>query len=162
MKRIINLTLLFSLVAMLACGSTSNKQPATAKAVKPVTEGGKTIQLDKQGFIKRVYDYEKSPAKWVYAGDKPCVIDFYADWCGPCKVIAPYLEEIAGKYSDKLYVYKVNVDDQKELAAAFGIQSIPAVLFCPLQGKPMMMTGSRPKEAFYTAVEAIITPKKDK
>lgn len=161
MKRIINLTLLFSLVAILACGSTSNKQPASAKESKPVIEGGKPIQIDKQAFIKRVYDYEKNPEKWVYAGDKPCVIDFYADWCGPCKVIAPYLEEIAEKYNGKVYVYKVNVDEQRELASYFGIESIPAVLFCPVQGKPQMMAGARPKEDFYTAVETIISPKKN-
>ena len=161
MKRIINLTLSFSLLAMLACGSTSNKQPASATELKPVVEGGKPIQIDKQAFIKRVYDYEKNPKKWVYAGDKPCVIDFYADWCGPCKVIAPYLEEIAGKYNGKVYVYKVNVDEQSELATYFGIESIPAVLFCPVQGKPQMMTGARSKEDFYSAVESIISPKKD-
>ena len=160
MKRIINLSLLFSLVALLSCGNTSTKQPTSATDSKPVAEGGKPIQLDKQTFIKRVYDFEKSPQKWVYAGDKPCVIDFYADWCGPCKMIAPYLEEIAGKYNGKVYVYKVNVDNQQELAQFFGIQSIPAVLFCPLEGKPQMMTGSRPKEDFYTAVESIITPTK--
>jgi len=161
MKRIINLTLLVSLVAMLACGSTSNKQPASTKETKPAIEGGKPIQIDKEAFIKRVYDYEKNPEKWVYAGDKPCVIDFYADWCGPCKVIAPYLEEIAGKFPDKLFVYKVNVDEQRELASYFGIESIPAVLFCPVNGKPQMMTGARPKEDFYTAVESIISPKKN-
>jgi thioredoxin len=161
MKRIINLTLLFSLVAMLSCGSTSNKQPSSATGTSPITEGGKPIQLDKQAFLKRVYDYEKNPQKWTYAGDKPCVIDFYADWCGPCKVIAPYLEEIAGKYNGKVYVYKVNVDNEQELAQAFKIQSIPAVLFCPLEGKPTMMTGSRPKEDFNTAVESIISPKKN-
>ena len=160
MKRIINLTLLFSLFAMLACGSTSSKQPSTTTETKPVTESGKPIQLDKQAFLTRVYNYEKNPKEWLYAGDKPCVIDFYADWCGPCKVIAPYLEEIAGKYNGKVYVYKVNVDNQQELAQFFGIQSIPAVLFCPLKGKPTMMVGSRPKEEFFTAAEAIVSPKK--
>ena len=160
MKRIINLTLLFSLLAMLSCGSTSSKQPSSATDTNAVAEAGKPIQLDKQTFLKRVYDFEKNPQNWTYAGDKPCVIDFYADWCGPCKVIAPYLEEIAGKYNGKVYVYKVNVDNQQELAQFFGIQSIPAVLFCPMVGKPTMMTGSRPKEDFYTAVEAIVSPKK--
>ena len=160
MKRIINLTLLFSLLAMLSCGSTSSKQPSSATDTNASPEGGKPIQLNKQAFLKRVYDFEKSPKDWIYAGDKPCVIDFYADWCGPCKIIAPYLEEIAGKYNGKVYVYKVNVDNEQELAQQFGIQSIPAVLFCPLSGKPTMMTGSRPKEDFYTAVEAIVSPQK--
>lgn len=145
---------------MLACGSTSSKQPATATEIKPVTESGKPIQLDKKAFLARVYNFEKNPKMWVSASDKPCVIDFYADWCGPCKVIAPYLEEIAGKYNGKIYVYRVNVDNEQELAQFFGIQSIPAVLFCPLKGKPTMMTGSRPKEEFYTAVEAIVAPNK--
>ena len=161
MKRLINLTLLLSVVVIFACGSTSTKEKASTTDTKSITEVGKPIQLDKKAFIQRVYDYEKNPQKWVYAGDKPCVIDFYADWCGPCKVIAPYLTEIAGKYGEKLYVYKVNVDDQRELATYFGIQSIPAVLFCPVEGKPQMMTGARPKEDFYAAVESIIaTPKK--
>ena len=160
MKRIINLSLLFSLVAMLSCGSTSSKQPSSTTGAPPVIEGGKPIQLDKQAFLKRVYDFEKNPQKWVYAGDKPCVIDFYADWCGPCKIIAPYLEDIAGKYKDKVYVYKVNVDNQQELAQFFGIQSIPPVLFCPMEGKPQMITGARPKEDFNAAAEAIIAPGK--
>ena len=161
MKRIINLTLLFSLVAMLSCGSTSSKQPSSATDINTAPEAGKPIQLDKQTFLKRVYDYEKNPQQWSYAGDKPCIIDFYADWCGPCKMIAPYLEDIAGKYNGKVYVYKVNVDNNQELAQFFGIQSIPAVLFCPMVGKPTMMTGARPKEDFNTAVEAIVSPKKN-
>ncbi|MDP4290928.1 MAG: thioredoxin [Bacteroidota bacterium] len=161
MKRIINLTLLFSVVLMFACGSTTGKQSSATSEPKPGTANGKPIQLDKQTFLTRVYNYEKFPDKWVYAGDKPCVIDFYADWCGPCKMIAPYLEEIAGKYSGKVYVYKVNVDAQQELAQYFGIQSIPAVLICPLQGKPTMMTGANPKEEYYKAVETIMGLKKN-
>jgi thioredoxin len=160
MKRIINLIFLFFAVVMLACGNTTSKQQNPVGAGKPVPGVGKPIQLDKQAFIKLVYDYEKNKDKWIYAGDKPCVIDFYADWCGPCKMIAPYLEEIAGKYSGKLYVYKVNVDEQQELSNYFGIQSIPAVLFCPMQGKPQMVMGAHPKEDFYSAVETIIFPKK--
>lgn len=159
MKRLINLTLLFSLFAMLACGSTSSKQPSATTETKPVAESGKPIQLDKQAFLTRVYNYEKNPKEWLYAGDKPCVIDFYADWCGPCKIIAPYLEEIAGKYNGKVYVYKVNVDNQQELAQFFGIQSIPAVLFCPMKGKPTMMVGARPKEDFFAAAQEIVSPK---
>jgi thioredoxin len=161
MKRLINLTLLFSLIALFSCGNTGSKQPAVTANTITVVGGGKPIQLDKLNFLKRVYDFEKNPQQWTYAGDKPCVIDFYADWCGPCKMIAPYLDEIAAKYDGKVYVYRVNVDNEQELAQFFGIQSIPAVLFCPLKGKPQMMTGARPKEDFYTAVESIIAnPKK--
>jgi thioredoxin len=158
MKRLINLTLLFSMFAILACGNTSSKQPTTATETKPVAESGKPIQMDKKAFLARVYNFEKNPKEPIYLGDKPCVIDFYADWCGPCKVIAPYLAEIAGKYNGKVYVFRVNVDNEQELAQFWGIQSIPAVLFCPMKGKPSMMVGSRPKEDFYTAVEAIVSP----
>lgn len=161
MKRIINLTLLFSLLAMLSCGSTSSKQPSTATDTNNAPEAGKPIQLTKQTFLKRVYDFEKNPQNWVYAGDKPCIIDFYADWCGPCRMIAPYFEEIAGKYNGKVYVYKVNVDNEQELAMKFGIQSIPAVLFCPVSGKPTMMTGARPQADFNAATEAILTSNKN-
>jgi len=161
MKRILQLSLLFSFVALVSCGSSSIKQTSSVLEGTPVSATGKPIQLDKKTFIKRVYDFEKNPQAWVYAGDKPCVIDFYADWCGPCKMIAPYLEEIAGKYNGKVYVYRVNVDDQQELAQFFGIQSIPAVLFCPMQGKPQMMVGARSKDEFLKAAEGILTIQKN-
>ena len=159
MKRIINLTLLFSLLAMLSCGSTSSKQPSSATNSNGVTEGGKPIQLNKQTFLKRVYDFEKSPQNWVYAGDKPCIIDFYASWCGPCKTIAPILEDLAKEYDGQIYIYKVDVDAEPAIAAAFGVQSIPTILFSPMTGTPQMSQGAMPKESFQKMITEVLLKK---
>jgi thioredoxin len=104
-------------------------------------ETGKPIHLTKQDFLVKVMDYEKNPTEWVYEGDMPAIIDFYADWCGPCKKAAPILEDLAKEYEGKIIVYKVDTEKEKELAAVFGIQSIPAFLYIPKTGKPTMSSG---------------------
>jgi thioredoxin len=120
---------------------------------------GEPVHLTKAEFLTKVYDFEKNPSEWVYAGNKPCIIDFYADWCKPCKIIAPILTELAGKYKGELTVYKINVDEEKELAQFFGIQSIPTVLFCPVDGKPQMTQGALPKESFEKAINEVLLKK---
>jgi thioredoxin len=105
------------------------------------------ILLSEDDFAAKVFDY-RTDRRWHYSGDKPCIIDFYADWCKPCRMIAPYLEEFAGEYSGKLYIYKVNVDDAGELSAYFQINSIPAVMFCPLKGDYKIVMGANPKETY--------------
>lgn len=97
--------------------------------------------LTKADFLKKIVDYEKNPTQWIFLGDKPCIIDFYADWCRPCRIASPILEDLAEQYKGQINVYKVNTDREKELSAAFGIQSIPAFLFCPLNGTPQMSAG---------------------
>ncbi|GHT16965.1 hypothetical protein FACS189429_0070 [Bacteroidia bacterium] len=104
--------------------------------------------LTKADFLKKIANYEKNPHTFEYLGDKPCIIDFYTDWCGPCKRVAPILEELAKEYAGKIYVYKINVDKEKELAALFGIRSIPSLLFVPQTGTPQMAVGLIPKETF--------------
>lgn len=108
----------------------------------------KPTELTVTEFKKKVMDFEKNPDKWVFEGDKPAIIDFYATWCGPCKATAPILEELAGDYEGKLDVYKVDVDQQQELAALFGIRSIPSLLFIPKEGKPQMQVGALNKAQF--------------
>jgi len=108
--------------------------------------------LNAETFKTRVFDYEGSK-EWKFAGDKPCIVDFYADWCGPCKMLAPVLDGLAKKYEGKLDVYKVNTDEEQELSAAFGIQSIPTLLFVPMSGKPQVARGALPGEK----MEEIIT-----
>lgn len=98
-------------------------------------------QLGKADFLEKIMNYEKNPDKWVYLGDKPCIIDFYADWCRPCKIASPILEELAEKYKGKIDFYKVNTDIESSLKSAFGIQSIPAFLYCPQNGNPQMSVG---------------------
>jgi thioredoxin 1 len=104
-------------------------------------EDGAVVKLTKDEFLKKVMDYEKNPNEWKYLGSLPCVIDFYADWCGPCRQASPILEELAQKYKGKIVVYKINTDQEKELARAFGIRGIPAFLWVPQSGKPTMSSG---------------------
>jgi len=111
--------------------------------------------LTKETFQKKVFNYEASK-DWKFEGDKPCIIDFYADWCGPCKQVAPVLEELAKEYEGKVDIYKIDTEDQQELAAAFGIRSIPSILFCPKEDKPQMSMGALPRESFVSAIKDVL------
>lgn len=102
--------------------------------------------LNTADFISKVYDFKSHPDKWKYEGDTPAVIDFYATWCGPCKQLSPLLEELAAEYAGKVKVYKVDVDKEPELAAAFRVQSIPMLLWIPANGEPFVSMGLMPKE----------------
>ena len=103
-----------------------------------------TELLTKETFFEKVFNFEKNK-EWKFEGDIPCFIDFYADWCGPCKALAPILEEIGEDYQGKINVYKVDTEAEQELSAAFGIRSIPSMLFCPMDGEPQMANGALPK-----------------
>ena len=111
-----------------------------------------TIQLTTQDFKDKIFDYESSE-NWQYKGDKPAIIDFYADWCGPCKAVAPVLEELSDTYKDQLLIYKLDTDKEEELSALFGIQSIPTFLFIPVNGDPMMQPGALPKKVFKQIID---------
>lgn len=119
----------------------------------------KTIQLTKADFLTKVANYEVNTTEWKYLGDKPALIDFYADWCGPCKMIAPILEELAAEYGDEIYIYKINTEKEQELSAAFGIRSIPTLLFIPMEGAPQMAQGAMPKNQLKEAVDKILLNK---
>lgn len=116
----------------------------------------KTIQLTKGEFLRRVADYETNPSEWKYLGDKPAIVDFYADWCGPCKMVAPILEELAAEYGDSIYIYKINTEEEPELSAAFGIRSIPSLLFIPMNESPQMAMGAMSKADFKRAIEEVL------
>ena len=111
-----------------------------------------TIKLSTQEFKDKVFDYE-TEKQWKYKGNLPAIIDFYADWCGPCKMVAPALEELAKEYEGKLVIYKVDTEKEPELAGAFGIQSIPTFFFIPLEGQPMRQPGAFPKKVFKEVIE---------
>ncbi len=106
-------------------------------------------------FKEKVFNFTDNK-EWKFEGNKPCIIDFYADWCGPCKMVAPILEELSKEYTGKLDVYKVNTEDQRELAGIFGVQSIPSLLFVPLEGQPQMAMGALPKETFIQAFKDVL------
>lgn len=113
----------------------------------------KVTELTAELFKSKVMDYEKHPQEWIFAGDKPAVIDFYATWCGPCKATAPIVDALAVTYAGKVDFYKVDVDKQQEIAALFGIRSIPSLLFVPMSGKPQMQVGAMDRSQFDQAIQ---------
>ena len=114
----------------------------TAATEKPTT---RVVHITKADFLKKVYDFEKNPDEWKYLGSQPAIVDFYADWCGPCRQLSPVLDELAKEYSGELTIYKVNVDNERGLATFFGIRSIPTLLFIPMKGKPQRSLGALSK-----------------
>ena len=115
--------------------------------------------LTLETFKDKVFDYEHNK-EWKFEGDLPCIIDFYADWCQPCKMVAPVLEELAKEYEGKINIYKVDTEDQQQLAGMFGIRSIPSLLFCPKDSQPQMATGAMPKASFVNAINSVLLAEK--
>jgi thioredoxin len=126
---------------------------------KPVIGGeGDVVKINKDQFKAQIMDYEKNPKVWKYEGSLPCVVDFYADWCGPCRLASPALEELAKKYKGRIAFYKVNTDQERELSKVFGISGIPAFLWVPPSGNPTMTSGvERSPEAIRDQFEKMIT-----
>ncbi|MBN8585116.1 MAG: thioredoxin [Ignavibacteria bacterium] len=113
------------------------------------------VHLTAAEFKQKVFNYE-TEKEWKFTGDKPVIIDFYADWCGPCKMVAPVLEELSKEYDGKVQIYKVDTEEEQELAQVFGIRSIPSILFIPMDGKPQMTMGALPKESFVQAISEVL------
>lgn len=111
--------------------------------------------LTKATFLTKVFDYENKK-EWEFSGERPCIIDFYADWCAPCRMVAPILEELAEEYKGKIDIYKIDTEAEQELASVFGIRSIPSILFVPMNDKPQMAAGALPKESFEQAINEIL------
>ena len=114
-----------------------------------------TEHLTADTFKEKVFNYETNK-EWKFEGELPCIIDFYADWCGPCKMVAPILEELSEEFEGKLDIYKVNTEEERELSAIFGIQSIPSILFVPKDGQPQMAMGALPKDTFTKALKDVL------
>lgn len=131
------------LAVLTACGS------------KPVATSA-PVELTKAEFLTRVANYETTPTEFRYLGDKPALIDFYAPWCGPCRTLSPILEELAAEYGDRIVVYKVNTDNEPEVAAVFGVQSLPTLLFIPTEGQPQMSVGLLPKEELKKMIDQML------
>lgn len=150
---------MFSLYSCNSGQAKNNEKESAEKSAAPVqtvadntsvsenSAGGGSILLTKNVFLEKIWDYNNSPQEWTYKGDKPALIDFYADWCGPCKIASPILEEISHEYAGEIYVYKIDTEKERELASVFGIRGIPAFLYIPTEGQPVMMSGiARTKE----------------
>lgn len=148
MKKLI--TLMMMTFVMLGASCAQNNSD---KKNEPV------IQMNKQMFLEKVFDYTTGATEWKYQGNKPCIIDFYATWCGPCRMIAPILKDLATEYKDSIVVYKVDTDQEKELSAAMGIRSLPTVVFIPQEGQPQIIVGAADKDTFKRAVQEVLLKK---
>ena len=137
-KLVFILIAVFTLQTSITSRAENNSNKSTAT---PAEAEGETVKLNKAKFLQEVWDYEASPKEWKYKGDKPAMIDFYADWCGPCKTAAPILEELSIEYSGKIVIYKIDTQVERELASVFGVSGIPAFLYIPMEGKPSMTSG---------------------
>lgn len=158
------LTVAVVAIVFSACG---NKKPEVNKVISSVktSDSKGSEQLTKTLFVQKVWNFTQSPNDWKYLGSKPAIIDFYADWCGPCKIASPILEEIGSEYAGKILVYKINTDQERELAQVFGITGIPAFLYIPATGKPVMMSGigrskEETKKMFIENIEKYLLVKK--
>lgn len=144
---------------LIASGFTSRSAAASpVKKPETIIENQKerkmtSLHLTKSDFLEKVADYENNPTEWKYLGDKPAIIDFYADWCAPCRRLSPELEALAQEYGGKIYVYIINVDKEQELSAVFGIRSIPTLLFIPMEGSPTITQGALPRHELKKLIE---------
>ncbi len=153
-----------SIILLTACNNNNkNNSTELSKETKQEINSrkndnkmAKTIHLTRAEFLTKVANFEKNPSDWNYLGDKPCIIDFYADWCGPCKMVAPILEELAAEYDGQIYIYKIDTEAEQQLSAEFGIRSIPTILFCPIGESPQMAQGALPKDVLKKAINEVL------
>lgn len=148
MKEVKKILILMTTLLLLVV-SASATEPVVKKTIKP-------IDMNKAMFLERVFNYEANPEKWNYLGDKPAIVDFHADWCGPCRITSPILAELAAEYGDEIYVYKINVDNERELAGVFGARTLPMFLFIPMDEEPQLGVGALPKRSFREVIETFL------
>ena len=150
MKKLFTLIILAFALAGTSCAQGKADKETDKQATAEV------IPMDRQMFLDKVFDYTGDTTEWQYIGKKPAIIDFYATWCGPCRMISPILKSLAKEYADSIVVYKVDVDKEKQLAGEMGIQSLPTVLFIPRKGQPQVIVGAADKETFRRAIREVL------
>lgn len=167
MKKLISFLFLASSFVFFSCNQNVESksinnydQPVTVNdqfAQQKVSSGDlKPIYLTTADFKSKIWDYEANPQEFIYRGELPCVIDFYADWCKPCKMVAPIMDDLADYYDGKVIIYKVNTDKERELASVFQVNSIPSILFAPMNGKPAMQPGALAKEEYIKIIDEFV------
>jgi thioredoxin len=156
MKKIAFFLMIFAAVNLQACSGNAETTDKSSNNSSSTSTEGKVVKLTAESFQKLVWDYKANPQKWVFKGDQPVIIDFYADWCRPCKMIAPIMDELSKEYNGKVRIYKVNTDEQRELAGIFNISSIPAILYVPMDGQPQMSVGAQQKEGYVEMIKTIL------
>lgn len=166
MKKTAFWVLILGVFSFIGCSNTSGNSEGTGNqssvadgSVNAPAEEGKVIYLNTENFRKLVWDYKANPDTFIYRGTTPAIIDFYADWCRPCKMVAPIMDELATEYKGKLTIYKVNTDLERELSATFAIRSIPAILYIPMQGKPQMSVGAQQKPSYVQMINDFLKVK---
>ena len=162
MKRLSVVFILLFTFSAFSCTSVNGNQEGDKANITNETKAGNSESSGSQAepeyltydkFLEEVWDFETNPQEWIYKGDVPCVIDFYADWCKPCRMVAPIMDDLAKEYEGKVKIYKVDVDKEKKLASVFQVRSIPAVLFSPKSGRPIMQAGALPKDQYVRIIE---------
>ncbi len=143
--QVIKVTSLLVALLLMSTACTGNNQGKNNNTNLKEENHKMAKELTKTEFIEKVYNFEASPKEWKFEGERPCIVDFYATWCGPCKMLSPIMEELSKEYEGKVDIYKVDVDKEEDVAAVFGIRSIPTLLFCPLGKQPIMTQGVLPK-----------------
>lgn len=163
MTKILNITILTLVFLLVSCNSeqaSEGDQAVEKNEVKDThgsTDGDvKPIYLTTAQFKEKIWDYEANPDEWAYKGELPCVIDFYADWCKPCKMVAPIMDDLADHYDGKVIIYKIDTDKEKELSSVFQVRSIPSILFAPMEGKPAMQPGAMKKEDYINIIDEFV------
>ena len=168
MNKILNITILALVIFLFSCNqekARENDQTAEKSEMKSeqtISDGDiKPIYLTTADFKAKIWDSEANPEEWKYKGELPCIIDFYADWCKPCKMVAPIMDDLADYYDGKVIVYKVDTDKEKELSSVFQVRSIPSILFAPLEGKPAMQPGAMQKEDYISIINEYVLKLKE-
>lgn len=160
-NKIIYLLIAVGVIVAIVLGATAANRSRTGAGDSKQTGEMRVIELNMDTFSEKVMDVKGGSEEWNYLGDKPAIIDFYATWCGPCKAVAPVLEELAEKYEDEIVIYKVDVDKERELAQAFGVSAMPTFLFIPLDDQPQKAMGALPKTEFEKAIKSVLLKKAD-